>query len=261
MRTPVDLVRAEAEVARFDVGKIRAEGALDAARAVFAAVVGLDQSALDADDSAMKDEKADLPSVEQFITQAQRDSVVVREAEARVNLARAETNATAAQLRPNLFLTASISARAGGAPAQNGIIAPGYGFVPLVPNWSVGAVLSVPLYEPTILAHRDALKEVERARAAELEVARLSQVAAVRRAYVDLVAVHHALVALERAEAAAKANHAQAEARFKAGLGTILDLVDAETLRVEAEVGRAVGAFHVTRARAILERVVAGAHR
>jgi len=265
MRTPVDLVRAEAEVARFEVGKIRAKGALDAARAVFAAVVGLDQTALDTDDSMMDgdddDEMGALPSVEQFIEQARRDSLKVREAEAQVNVARAETNAVGAQLRPNLFLTASISGRAGGAPAQNGVVAPGYGFVPLVPNWSVGAVLSMPLYEPTILARRDALKEVERARSAELEVARLAQVAAVRRAYVDVVAVRHALVALERAEAAAKANHAQAEARFKAGLGTILDLVDAETLRVEAEVGRAVGVFQVTRARAILDRVVAGAQR
>lgn len=261
MRAPVDLARAEAEVAKFDVGKIRARGALDAARAVFAAVVGLDQPALDADDVAIDDDLGALPSVEQLIEQARRDSLEVREAEARVTLAQAETNAAAAQLRPNLFLTASISGRAGGAPAQNGVIAPGYGLVPLVPNWSVGAVLSVPLYEPTLMARRDALKDVESVRAAELEVARLAQVAAVRRAYVDVVAERHALVALERAEVAAKANHAQAEARFKAGLGTILDLVDAETLRVDAEVGRAVGTFHVAKARAVLERVVAGARR
>jgi len=261
MRTPVDLARAEAEAARFEVGKIRAKGALDAARAMFAAVVGLDQSALDADDAASNDEQGELPPVEQLIEQTRRDSLEVREAEARVGLARAETNAAAAQLRPNLFLTASVSGRAGGAPAQNGEVATGYGLVPLVPNWSVGAVLSMPLYDPTLTARRNALKEVEHARAAELEVARLGQVAAVRQAYVDVVAVRHALVALERAETAAKANHAQAEARFKAGLGTILELVDAETLRVEAEVGRAVGAFHVAKARAILERVIAGAHR
>jgi outer membrane protein len=261
MRTPVDLARAEAEVAKFDVGKVRAKGALDAARAVFAAVVGLDQPALDADDTAIDDDVGALPSVEQLIEQARRDSLEVREAEARVTLARAETNAAGAQLRPNLFLTASLSGRAGGAPAQNGVITPGYGLVPLVPNWSVGVVLSVPLYEPTLMAHRDALKEVESARAAEREVARLAQVAAVRRAYVNVVAERQALVALERAEVAAQANHAQAEARFKAGLGTILDLVDAESLRVETEVQRAVGAFQVARARAVLERVIAGARR
>ncbi len=261
MRTPVDLARAEAEVAKFDVGKVRARGALDAARAVFAAVVGLDQPALDADDAAIDDDVGALPSVEQLIEQARRDSLEVREAEARVSVAHAETNAAAAQLRPNLILTASLSGRAGGAPAQNGVVTPGYGLVPLVPNWSVGAVLSVPLYEPTLMARRDALKEVESARAAELEVARLAQVAAVRRAYVDVVAERQALAALERAKVAAQANHAQAEARFKAGLGTILDLVDAESLRVETEVQRAVGAFHVAKARAVLERVIAGARR
>lgn len=261
MRTPVDLVRAEAEAARFEVGKIRAKGALDAARASFAAVVGLDQSALDADDTMTQDDLGDLPPVEQFIEQARSDSSEVRQAEARVAVAHAETNAAAAQLRPNLFLTASLSGRAGGAPAQSGVVMPGYGLVPVVPNWSVGAVLSVPLYDPTLVARREAFREVERARAAELEAVRLGRVAAARQAYVDAETVQHALVALERAETAAKANHAQTEARFKAGLGTILDLVDAETLRVEAEVGRAVGAFHVAKARAILERIVAGAYR
>lgn len=257
LRTPVDLARAEAEAARFEVSMVRAQSALDASRAAFAAIVGLDEPALDVDDNSADATDAALPSVEELVARARGQGLDVLQAEVRVAQSRAETNAAAAQLRPNLFLTASISTRAGGAPAQNGVTAVGHGFLPVVPNYSAGVVLSVPIYDATLLARRDALRQVENTRAAELETVRFRQAAIVRQAYLSANAARQALAALERAEAAAKANHAQAEARYAAGLGTILDLIDAETLRVDAEMQRAIGAFQAARARALLERTIA----
>ena len=63
-----------------------------------------------------------------------------------------------------------------------------------------------------------------------------------------------ALVSLGRAVDAAHANYAQAEARFKAGLGTSLELADAEAVRTDAEIQLAVGEFEARRARAALTR-------
>ncbi|MDC3958362.1 TolC family protein [Polyangium jinanense] len=255
LRTPVDLARAEAEVARFEVAKVRAQGSLAAAQAVFAAVVGVPDAALDAGGEAGEDEA--LGSLDALLERAREGSAEVQQAHARVDLAKAETRAAAAQMRPDIFLTAAISGRAGGAPPSNGSTVGGHGFAPLVPNWDVGVVLSVPLYDPVLAARRDALREVEDVREAELEATRTTQAATVRQAYLGLVAARQALGALERSAAAARANHEQAEARFKAGLGTMLELVDAEALRVEAEVERAVGGFEVARARAALQRAVA----
>ncbi len=254
LRAPVDVARAEAEVARFEVAKVRAEGALGAAQAIFAAVVGVPDEALDAGGAAGEEDA--LSSIEALLEQARGGSAEVREALARVELSKAETRAVAAQMRPDIFLTAAISGRAGGAPPSSGSTVGGYGLAPLVPNWDVGLVLSVPLYDPVLVARRDALREVEEVRAAELSAIRATQAAVVRQAYLGLVAARQAVGALERAAAAARTNHEQAEARFKAGLGTILDLVDAEALRVEAEVGLAVGGFEVARARARLQRAV-----
>jgi outer membrane protein len=73
------------------------------------------------------------------------------------------------------------------------------------------------------------------------------------------VGVRQELFDFGRIAAQTAALDAQAEARFKAGLGTVLELVDAEALRVEAEVQRAVGGFGAARARALLERSVAEA--
>ena len=54
-----------------------------------------------------------------------------------------------------------------------------------------------------------------------------------------------ALIGLQRAVDAAHANYAQAEARFKAGLGTSLELADAEAVRTETEIQLAVGRYDV----------------
>src|SRR5262249_55803712 len=55
---------------------------------------------------------------------------------------------------------------------------------------------------------------------------------------------------------AASRNHAQADARFKAGLGSSVELADAETLLVQAEIDLAVGRFEHARARARLSRAL-----
>ncbi|WP_169796588.1 TolC family protein [Chondromyces crocatus] len=257
LRTPVDVARAEAEVARFDVAQVRAEGALAAAQALLAAVVGVPEQALDAGGGG--EERGTLPPFSELLQRARRQSVEVRQAEAQVEVSRAETRALEAQLRPDLALAAALSGRAGGAPPTNGETIPGYGFAPIVPNWSVGVVLNVPLHDPTIKARRDALREIEVVKAAELGAARLAQIAAVRQAYIATETAQVALLALDRAAISARANHAQAEARFEAGLGTVLELIDAEAVRVEAEVQRAIGEFEAARARVLLDRVVAEA--
>ncbi|MBX7101993.1 MAG: TolC family protein, partial [Myxococcaceae bacterium] len=62
---------------------------------------------------------------------------------------------------------------------------------------------------------------------------------------------------LQRAAEASRANAAQAEARFKGGLGTSLELADAEALRTEAEIAVVLGTYEAVVARAALDRVMA----
>ena len=56
---------------------------------------------------------------------------------------------------------------------------------------------------------------------------------------------------------AARANDAQADARFKAGLGTSVELADAEALRTDAEIQLALGQFELAHARAAFGRAIA----
>lgn len=256
LRPPLELTRAEADVARFEVGRVRAEGGLAAAQGVFAAAVGVPSPLLDAKDEGAPPEAVSLP-LASAVDQAMRRDPAILEAQARVAWQRAQTEAIGTLLRPDLFLTGSLSGRAGGADPSSGEAARFGGWVPYIPNWSAGLVLSLPLYDATVLARREASRVAEGARAAEARVLEQRQGAAVRQAYTAVEVGRAALAALERSVEAARANQEQADARFKAGLGTALEVADAEALRTDAEIQLAVGAFQLGRARAVLSRTVA----
>jgi outer membrane protein TolC len=252
---PINLTRAEADLTRFDVGRIHADGALEAARSAFAASVGAPELVLDAEGEPPPPHE--LPSLSQALADAHKRDPLLLQAVARLDAQRAETRAVDALLRPNLALSAAISGREGGAPPSSGTRGRFDGWVPDVPNWDVGVVLRFPLYDAVIAARRDALQAKEEARSAEVEVARQQEVAAVQQAYVAVKMAGASLTALERALDAAQRNYEQADARFKGGLGTVVELADAEALRVDADIQLALGRFGLARARAVLGRTMA----
>lgn len=255
LHEPIELTRAEADLSRFDVGRIRAVGSLRAAQAAFAAAVGVEERLLDT--AGQSPAAAAVPPLEQGLRQAADRDPRLAEARARVRLADSLTRAIGAEMRPDLALTATFSGRAGTATPSGGSVSDSYGPLPLVPNWDVGLVLRWPLYDPVVAARRAAAGS--RAEVARAEVSVLSQqeTAAVQQAYVSFEVNQAALVSLQRVVEAARANYAQAEARFKAGLGTSLELADAEALRTDAEIQLAVGQFEAQRGRAVIGRLIA----
>ena len=86
---------------------------------------------------------------------------------------------------------------------------------------------------------------------------REQQVAAIERTYTVFDVAKRALPGLEQAVTAARANDEQADARFRAGLGTAVELADAEDLRTSTEINLALGQFDVARARAAFGRAIA----
>ena len=261
LRSPIDLTRAEADLTRFDTGRIRARGGLGAAQVVLAAAVGSPEPALDAADAPVA--APDLPAIGEALARAEAKDPRLQEAVARLRAQESETRAVSALLRPDLHLTATLSGRAGGAepsrPAGGGAaeVPTGGGFLPDVPNWDAGLILSWPLLDPTVSARARASKAGEEVQRDEIDLSRQALVANVERAYLAVDVARQALPALQREREAATANYAQADARFKAGLGTSVELADAEALRTEAEIRLALGAFELARARAAFGRAIA----
>jgi outer membrane protein len=254
LRAPIDLTRAEADLTRFAVSRIRADGNLRVAKSVFAAAVGVPEPELDA--APAPEVSGDVPSRADVQARARDADPAVRSAIFQARAQRLRTDAIERSTRPNLFATAAVSGRAGGAPASNGVKTEGNGWWPSVFNYSAAIVLEWPLYRGITSAQIEASRRQELARLAEVDVARLAATTRAEQAYRALEETTAALAALTRAAEAAKANYEQGEARFKAGLGTSTELADAETLRIDAEIQLAIGHFQIAVARAVLTRVV-----
>jgi outer membrane protein TolC len=256
LRSPIDLTRAEADLDRFETGRIRARGGLSVAQTVLAAAVGSPELALDAADEPLT--AADLPTLANAIQLGSERDPRLQEALARLRQQELETRAVGALARPDLHLSAAISGRAGGAtPSTGGAEPSGSGYLPNVPNWDGALVLSWPLFDPTINARKRASRVAEEVRRTEIDLVRQQVVAAVQQAYVGVVVAREALPSLEHELDAARANYAQADARFKAGLGTSVELADAEALRVDADIRLAMGVFELAKARASFGRAIA----
>jgi outer membrane protein TolC len=254
LRAPIDLTRAQADLMRFGVSRIRADGNLRVAKAVFAAAVGVTAPELDA--GPVTEDPGGIPARSDVQARARDADPAVRSAIFQARAQRLQTEAIERSTRPNLFATAAASGRAGGAPASNGITRDGNGWLPSVFNYSAAVVLEWPIYRGITSAQAEASRRKELAGLAEVDVARQAATTRAEQAYRNLEETAVAQDALARAAEAAKANHEQAEARFKSGLGTITELADAETLRIDAEIQLAMGRFEVAVARAVLARVM-----
>jgi outer membrane protein len=257
LRSPIELTRQEAELARYDIGRIRAKGGVAIAEAVLAAAIGLPGESVDVEGVAPR--PAEMPSLADAMRRAALRDPRVKQALAQIKVEEQKTHAIAAELYPDVSLTGTFSGRAGGATASGatGSNLTGDGFLPYVPNWDVGLVIEWPLFDGTIVARRNASHAQEEVARADLDVVRNAQVATIERTYTTFGVAREALPGLEQAVTAAHANYDQADARFKAGLGTAVELADAEDLWASAEINLAIGRFDLARARAAFGRAIA----
>ncbi len=256
LRPPIDQTRIQAQVARFDVARIRTRGAVRIAQSLLAAAVGSTELALDIADAPPA--PADLPPLDTAIEHALKKEPGLQAALAQIQVQEDATKAAYAQLRPDLFLFGTLNSRAGGAqPSGSAPIPDGNGWIPSVPNWQVGLVLSWPIFEGTFWAKGQASAQLEVVRREEASLFRQELLARVENAYVAVVVAREALPRISASLEAARANYAQADARFRAGLGSATDLADAASLWVEAQSALALGEFDLARSRAAFGRAIA----
>ncbi len=257
LRSPIELTRAEAELARFDIGRVRARGGVSIAQTVLGASIGSPEASVDVTDEAPR--PADMPALADAMRRAAIRDPRVRQALAQLKANEEKTRAIGAELRPDVSLTGAFSARAGGAPPSGttGSTLTGDGWLPYVPNWDVGLVIEWPIFDGTVVARRNAARASEQVAREDLDVVREGQVATIERKYITYEVARQALSGLEQAVTSARANYDQADARFRAGLGTSVELADADNLRASAEINLALGQFDIASARAAFGRAIA----
>ncbi|HEY3805216.1 MAG TPA: TolC family protein [Kofleriaceae bacterium] len=254
LRAPIELTRAEADLARFEVSAVRAQGDLTVAQSVLAAAIGASTPTVDAgaDDLAY----TAPPALDRSAKALEHDPAL-RAARDRLTAQHSLTQSIRDELRPDLSFSAEVTGRAGGAAVATQPTPTGGGWLPDVPNWDALLVVTWPFFDRVVSVRAHTSERVEAVRSAE--VAQISEQieASLQRTYVELDVAQQALPALQRSVDAATANHAQADARFTAGLGNAVELADSEALLVDAQIQLAIGQFQLSSARARVQRALA----
>jgi TolC family type I secretion outer membrane protein len=247
-----DVTRAEVEVANARVDVIRARNLVRFSETSFANALGLDATvAIEIDDVLTYEPVAFDPA--QLAVEALGNRPELRQAQARLDQSRAQLSGARADYLPDLTL--------GGTAGYTGddafVSTDGVAGVAFSESWSVTGQLSWNLFQGFFTQNR--VKEtqalVETARA-NYETIELQVRLEVEQAYIAVVEAAERIGATEKAIESARENLRLAQGRYDAGVGTILELTEAQLSlsNAEADNVRALTDYRV--GLAVLDRVV-----
>ena len=224
LKPPIDQTRSDADVQAARLGVIRAQNALQVARAGLDAAIGwVPQS-----DYQLAEPPADVrevPELQAATDQALTGRFDLQALQAQERSLESQRTAAFSGNFPRLLATSSVSLR-------------GFDSVPDTFNYDLGLVLTVPLF--TGFQVKGAVEEAD-ARLAALKAREMALRDAIgyqlRQSSETLRSAREAVKASASQVAAAQASLKQAEVRYEQGLGNIVELTDAEAQFDVAQLG------------------------
>lgn len=251
LRPGADGARADAELAASRNQLILAEQGRQLSAITLAEVLGLAGTEVIADPGRLTQlpTQADTPE-----SDLRSHPLAVAQAAA-VDTARAREHVLDRSYFPRLNLQAAFFARGSGAQPDGQLEDGAKGLRPDTANWASGLTVSFPVFDIfQISAHRqaEASKEAAEKSTYEQTMQQLQAQAARARA---LVAGARGIAANAPIQlAAARDAERQAQARYKAALGTVTEVAEAQHLLAQAESDTAVARLNVWRAELITAR-------
>ncbi len=259
--TPADRLQAQTAASQATLGRLRAEGVLKIAYGTLAGVMGLDADtplALDAPPAPADAALASPASAEEsrridaLIEEARRRRPDLAAAQARVGAAQAAVDLARANGRPTLSLD--------GGPSWLRSDAGGSGVT--TQGNALGVTLSVPIFSgfSTTYQVRSAQAGVQSA-SAQRDALRLQVAQDVWSAYQSLGTATHTVRTSADLLASAEQSERVALGRYKAGVGTILDLLNAQSALASARLQRIQALLDWYVSRATLAKAVGALDR
>ncbi|HXE37615.1 MAG TPA: TolC family protein [Azonexus sp.] len=225
--TPADRLQAQTALSQATLNRIRAEGDARNALGALANAMGFDaqQRIALADISPVMPDAAFLRDVDALIADARARRPDLQAADAQVKAAEASVDLARAQGRPTLALATGPTWQDVGGVVSNG--------------GNVGLTLSVPLFTgfDTTYRVRSAAAQAE-VRAAQRDRLRSQVALDVWRAYQSLTTATQSLKTTADLVAGAEQSERVALGRYKAGVGTVLELLTAQSALASARLQR-----------------------
>jgi len=245
LRPGAEASRASAERAASRTRAIQARQALVMAQVTLSQVLGIIDGPVDVNATGLLDE---VPTVApQAVSRPEHP--LVQSSQAAVDLARAREDVLAQTNRPRVYLQSSAFARGSGANPDGQFDGGADGLGLERANWAAGVQVVVPnLFDfASLRSQRAAAGASTRAESARYDEAVLNVTSQQRMADAALAAALAIAQNTPIQLAAAQQSETQARARYEAGLASIIEVAEAQTLLVNAEYQNAVARVDVWR--------------
>jgi outer membrane protein len=245
LRPGADQSRAEAERAAAETEVIRAEQAIDVARANLAQYVGLDPSSI----SVISGGMVQLPPEESPAAPETAANPVLAQQNFVVEQARSQLRVLERSYFPRFFLQAAAYARGTGAEANGQRLGGLNGLAPNFQNYALGVTVTFPVLDfPSIRAREAEQSAVIRAQQARSQQIAIELRAEWNRAVATLQGARRIAGNTPVQVSAARNSVQQATARYQSGLGNIDEVAEAQRLLTQAEIDDALARLSVWRA-------------
>jgi outer membrane protein TolC len=240
LRPGADVSRIEAEAATAETQVVQARNAIALARNTLRQLTGKE---IVPASGGLLQLPPDLP-----LQANVEDSPYAREQAAAVAELESQRDVLNKSWSPRFNVMASSYARGTGANPDGTTEGGVSGLGPNIHNWALGLAVTFPAFDFAALRARKEINEHRRL----AEAARHSQVitdlnARLQAAREQLATARHVAALVPKQLEAARAAEQQARARYKAGLGTLIEVADAQRLLTQTEIDNALATLNVWR--------------
>jgi outer membrane protein len=242
LRAGADASRAEAELARAKVNVARAQQQEQISKAILADILGIADSPVEVSAESVLEAPPDRSLQASALTAHPAAQVE----QARIGEAEAQIHALNRAYYPKFYFQSAIFGRGSGfAPAGN-FLGGTNGLGLDHSNWAVGVTATFPVFDIFTIRSRKAIESAnERAEKARYDQTLQDLTGQLRKAQASLEGARHVAENTPLELNAARTTENQQRARYQAGLATLVDVADAQSLLVQAETDDAVARLAV----------------
>jgi outer membrane protein TolC len=242
LRAGADASRADAELARARVNLARAQQQEKISRAALADILGLPDVLVEVQEGSL----LGVPLDASLQTTPVTSNPIAEVQHARVEEAQAQIHILERSYYPKFYLQSSVYGRGSGWDPAGKFEGGTAGLGLDRSNWAVGLTVTLPLFDIFAVRSRKAIESGnERAEAAHYDQTLQDLTGHLREAQASLEGARHVAENTPVEVDAARTSETQERSRYQAGLATLTDVADAQSLLVQAETDDALARLAV----------------
>jgi outer membrane protein len=242
LRAGADASRADAEWARAKVNLARARQQEQVSRAILADILGMPDTSVDVREDSLHESPPDT-SAQTTALSAHPGAEVEH---TRVAEAQAQVHALDRAYYPKIYVQSSVYGRGSGVDPAGNFLGGSNGLGPDRGNWAAGVSVTFPIFDIFTIRSKRAIEAAnERAEAARYDQTLQDLTGQLRKAEASLEGARQVAENTPVELEAARATENQERTRYQAGLATLVEVADAQSLLVQAETDDAVARLAV----------------